>query len=384
MAATSYNTILIDLNALCANFTSIRRAVGPGVRVLAMVKSDAYGHGLIESATALAKVGANHFGVAEIAEGIALREAQVSGTIIIFLGSESADELIEHRLTPVVFDLGNLEKLSAQALKRQTSIGVHLKIDVGMGRFGILPEEIPAFTQAIRSLPGVHLTGILSHFPQADQDTAMTCRQNQSFARLQESLQQTNEPAQGLIAHIANSAAIINCPESHHGLVRPGIALYGGSPADEAAGKPQPKLLPVMSFQTRIMQIKEVPAGYGISYGHLYVTHRPSRLAVLPVGYADGYLRSLTGQAQVLIRGHRAPVCGRICMNACVVDITDIPMVNVGEQVVLMGKQSGPYGFDEISAAEIASWMKTIHYEVLCLFGNSNPREYLHVPGSNS
>lgn len=382
MAATSYNTILIDLEALRGNFTSIQQAVGPGVQVLAMVKSDAYGHGLIQSASALAQVGASHFGVAEIAEGVALREAQITGTIVIFLGSDNADELVEHRLTPVVFDLGNLQRLSAKAMKRQTSIGVHLKIDVGMGRFGILPEEIPVFTQAIRSLPGVHLTGILSHFPQADQDTEMTCRQNQTFARLQEDIAQASEPRHGLLAHIANSAALISCPESHHDLVRPGIALYGCSPSNGTAGTPQPKLLPVMSFQTRIMQIKEVPAGYGISYGHLHVTGRRSRLAVLPVGYADGYLRCLTGLAHVLIRGHRAPVCGRICMNACVVDITDIPTVDVGEHVVLMGTQSGPDGIAEISAAEIACWMKTIHYEVLCLFGNSNPREYLHVSSS--
>ena len=379
MTATSYNKVSIDLTALCANFKAIQGSVGPGVQVLAMVKSEAYGHGLIQVAAALETVGASHFGVAEIEEGIALRDAGISGTVLVFLGSADADALIAHHLTPVVFDLCNLERLAARASRRQVSIGVHLKIDVGMGRFGILPAEVPAFITAIRNLPGVHLAGILSHFPQADQDAGMTCRQNQEFIRLHETIEQASEPGRGVVAHIANSAAIMGCPASTHNLVRPGIALYGCYPADASVCQVQLDLAPVMSFQTVVLQIKDVPTGYGVSYGHLYVTQRPSRLAVLPVGYADGYLRSLTGQAQVLIRGQRAPVCGRICMNACVVDITDIPAARVGDPVVLMGKQTGPAGIGEISAAEIAGWMKTIHYEVLCLFGNNNQREYRGV-----
>ena len=273
-------------------------------------------------------------------------------------------------------DLGNLERLSRHALRCRTSIGVHLKIDLGMGRFGILPAELSTFTTAIRKLPGVHLAGVLSHFPMADHDAEMTCRQNLEFIRLHEVAGPLAESGHGVVAHIANSAAIMGCPASAHDLVRPGIALYGCYPAAAKAWVSPLELLPVMSFHTVVLQVKEVPAGYGVSYGHLHVTRRPSRLAVLPVGYADGYLRSLTGQAQVLIHGRRAPVCGRICMNACVVDITDIPEAKVGDQVVLMGKQSGPAGTAEISAAEVATWMKTIHYEVLCLFGNSNQREY--------
>jgi alanine racemase len=376
MSATSYNKVSIDLKALCANFKAIQGAVGPGAQVLAMVKSDAYGHGLIQAAQALATVGASSFGVAELAEGIALRESGIPGTVLIFLGTEDAEALIAHHLTPVVFELSNLERLAAQAAQRQVSIGVHLKIDVGMGRFGILPAEVPIFTAAIQRLPGVHLAGILSHFPQADQDAGMTGQQNQVFARLQDDIAPPDGLGQRVVAHIANSAAIMSCPASYHNLVRPGIALYGCYPAATPTCQLPLDLAPVMSFQTLILQVKEVPTGYGVSYGHLYVTSRPARLAVLPVGYADGYLRSLTGKAQVLIHGQRAPVCGRICMNACVCDITDIPAAQVGDPVVLMGKQAGPAGVAEISAAEIAGWMQTIHYEVLCLFGNSNPREY--------
>lgn len=376
MTASSYNKITIDLKALAANFRSIQTAVGPTTKVLAMVKADAYGHGLIPAAQALSAVGANTFGVAEIAEGIALRQARIAGTVLVFLGSTDADSLIDHQLTPVVFDLDNLRHLSAVASERQTSIDVHLKIDVGMGRFGILPKDVPGVIATIRSLPGVHLAGILGHFPKADQDIEMTNRQNQEFCRLREAIPQGNEARSGLVAHIANSAAIFGGPDTDHDLVRPGIALYGCPPSDAIAPLRQLDLAPVMSFETVILQIKEVPKGYGISYGHLHVTRRRSRLAILPVGYANGYLRCLTGQAQVLIHGQRAPVCGRICMNACVVDITDIPEARVGDSVVLMGRQAGPDGIDEISAAEIADWMQTIHYEVLCLFGRGNPRTY--------
>lgn len=376
---TSYNKVVIDLSALQANFRAIQEAVGLGVGVLAMVKSDAYGHGLIRSAQALAQVGATHFGVAEIDEGIALRDAGVDGDIVVFLGWDGADELIDHRLTPVVFDLGVVQRLSAQAVARHARIGVQLKVDVGMGRFGILPVEVADFVAALRDLPGIYLAGILSHFPMADSNGVLTRTQNQTFMQMLADLK--GQP--GLVAgqkvpvHIANSAAVMDCPEAHHDLVRPGIALYGGYPSDGAACRSCCSLTPVMSFYTRVLQLKDVPAGYGVSYGHLHVTSRPARLAVLPVGYADGYLRSLTGHAQVLVRGQRAQVCGRICMNACVVDVSAISGVAVGDEVVLLGRQEGPSGVVEINADEIAGWMNTIHYEVMCLFGNNNQREYV-------
>ena len=372
MGATSFNKVTIDLGALKANFQAISGAVGPGVRVLAMIKSEAYGHGLIQSAKALARAGAEHFGVAEVEEGIALREAGIGGQVVIFLGWDGADELIRYHLTPVVFDLATLERLSARAVARETRIGVHLKVDVGMGRFGIMPAEVPTFLAAIHGLPGLFLAGVLSHFPMADQDGGVTREQNLLFGQVLADCR----GQEGVLAHIANSAAVMGCPEAHHDLVRPGIALYGCYPAEAPWCRERLALHPVMSFRSRVVQVKEVPTGYGVSYGHLHRTQRPSRLALLPVGYADGYLRSLTGQAQVLIRGQRAPVCGRICMNVCVVDITDIPGAVVGDEVVLMGRQAGPQGMGEISAHEIAGWMRTIHYEVLCLFGNNNHREY--------
>ena len=373
MPQSSYNRIYIDIAALRNNYGMIQNLVGPAVQILAMVKSDAYGHGLIHCAAALSQAGASYFGVAELEEAVALRQAGISGDIILLLGCHDVQALIRHKLTPVVFDLDNIRAISAVATTNNVQIGLHLKIDVGMGRLGVMPEELQLFTAEIASLPGVYLAGVLGHFPMADQDEALTCSQNDAFTKLVGSLaDDVGRATKPVCIHIANSAALIQYPEVRQKMVRPGISLYGCYPMHNLAESV--KLQPVMSFKTQVVQVKNVPAGYGISYGHLFETRRPSRLAVLPVGYADGYLRSLTGQASVLIKGQRVSVCGRICMNACVVDITDISGVQVGDEVVLLGRQDNAV----ISAEEVAGWMNTINYEVLCLFGNNNAREYIN------
>ncbi len=372
MPQSSYNKVIIDLAALRDNFRSVQKKAGSNVRILAIVKSDAYGHGLVRCAEALSSVGASHFGVAELDEGVALREAGITGEIIILLGCSDPQSVLGHNLTPVVFDPENIKDLSAAAVVGNTQIGVHLKIDVGMGRLGIMPEDMPVYVDLIHRLPGVFLAGVLGHFPMADQNQTLTMEQNSRFVGLVNNLADGERlDSTSICTHIANSAAAIQYPDTRQQMIRPGITLYGCYPADNLANLLD--LRPVMSFKTRVVQVKDVPAGYGISYGHLFITERSSRLAVLPVGYADGYLRSLTGQAHVLIRGKDAPVCGRICMNACVVDITDIPDVVVGDEVVLLGRQ----GLAEISAVDIAGWMNTIPYEVLCLFGSNNVRGYV-------
>lgn len=373
----SYNTVHINLAALQHNFQALQAVVTSQVRILVMVKSDAYGHGLVQSAKALAEIGADAFGVAEVEEAISLREAGIQGEIVIFLGSYCFAELIEYRLTPVVFDLTNIRALSAYAQKRNTTVAVHLKIDTGMGRFGVMPEEISLFVEEIAKLPGVSLAGLLSHFPMADQpDSPSTMKQNLLFGQECDKLNSTGVVSPKGTCHIANSAALLNFPETRHEMVRPGISLYGCYPSVATAIRTTVSLKPVMSFTTKIVQLKNVPEGYGVSYGHLSITARPSKLAILPVGYADGYLRSLTGKAAVLIKGQRVPLCGRICMNATVVDVTDISAVEVGAEVVLMGSQTFENHSAEITADEIAGWMGTINYEVLCLFGNSNQRVY--------
>jgi alanine racemase len=380
MKIFSFNRIEIDIAALQDNFYSIQQHVGPHVKIMAVVKSDAYGHGMIQCAKGLYRAGARTFGVAEVWEGVALRRAGLLGEIVILLGgvAESYEEIINYNLTPVVYDLDFVTGLSHVSARKNSTVNVQLKVDVGMGRLGILPNEAESYISLINRLPGISLSGLLSHFPVADETGALE-KTRQQLALFKNVLaSQKEQKKASAVAHIANSAAMIYFPEAHLDMIRPGISLYGyfpdASPARAKTAVPAMELQPVMSFKTRILQIKELEAGCGISYGHTFITRRKSRIAVLPVGYADGYQRKLSNRAEVLIRGKRAPVCGRVCMNATMVDITDLPPVETGEEVVLMGRQ----GDAEISADEIAQWLETISYEVLCLFGSFNERIYLN------
>jgi len=369
----------IDISALRHNFSSIQETVGPQVKIMAVVKSDAYGHGLVECAQALYHAGGRTFGVAEVWEGIKLRQSGLEGEIVVLLGgaSELNTDIIKHRLSPVVFDVDFLTGLSHEASRKNTEVNVHLKVDVGMGRLGILPDQVESYISLIKRLPGVMLSGLLSHFPVADEINAAQ-KTREQLSHFNNILAEVKTKESGrVVAHIANSAALIYYPGTHFDMVRPGISLYGcypdASPARAKTAVPALSLRPVMSFKTRVLQVKEVEAGCGISYGHTFVTSRKSMIAALPVGYADGYLRKLSNRAEVLIGGSRAPVCGRVCMNATLVDITDLPSVRTGDEVVLLGQQ----GDEKITADEIAAWMETISYEVLCLFGTFNERVYV-------
>jgi alanine racemase len=379
MQPLSFNQVEIDLTALQENFLGIQTAVGLQVKIMAVVKSDAYGHGLVACAQALYLAGARTFGVAEIWEGVKLRQAGLEGDIVVLLGgsSKSYEDIIRHALIPVVYDVDFLVGLSSQAVRMNSDVKVHLKIDVGMGRLGVLPEEAESYVSLIKRLPGITLSGFLSHFPTADDPGAVqkTSRQLTHFRDILGRFKKGK--AGNSVAHIANSAALIYFPDTRLDMVRPGISLYGcypdASPARSKYVLPALELRPVMSFKTRVIQVKELGPGSGISYGHTFVTRRKSRIAVLPIGYADGYLRKLSNRAQVLIGGRRAPVCGRVCMNATMVDTTDLPPVQAGDEVVLLGKQ----GEATITADEIAGWMETISYEVLCLFGSLNEKIYV-------
>ena len=376
----SFNRVEIDLSALQENYLSIQKAVGHQVKVMAIVKSDAYGHGLVACAQALYRAGAGIFGVAEVWEGVKLRKAGLDGDIVVLLGgtAESYEDIFRHALTPVVYDVDFLTGLSDLAARMHSEVKVHLKVDVGMGRLGVLPEEVESYVSLIRRLPGITLAGFLSHLPAADESGAVQ-KTNDQILRFKGVQTKVKKGKSGSsVAHIANSAALIYFPDSHLDMVRPGISLYGcypdASPARAKNFLPSLELRPVMSFKSRVIQVKELEPGSGISYGHTFVTSRKSRIAVLPVGYADGYLRKLSNRAQVLIGGRRAPVCGRVCMNATMVDITDLPPVHAGDEVVLLGKQ----GEAAITADEIAQWMETISYEVLCLFGAFNEKIYIN------
>lgn len=371
MSSVSRNQIEVDLSALQGNCRAIQKRVGSGTGILAVVKSDGYGHGMIPVARALSKIGVRSFGVAEVHESVALRDAGVEGDIVVFLGAREEEfaEIVQYGVQPVVFEEKELRLLGSYAEKKECAIGVHLKVDSGMGRLGVLPGDVNRFVATIRQEKGLYLAGLMSHFPCADSaDLDLTREQNRVFAEV---VKKAADPGHLSPVHIANSAAAIRSPDVHWDMVRPGLSLYGCYPSDECRNFVD--LKPVMSFKTEVIQVKDVPAGFGVSYGHTFVTKRPSRLALLPVGYNDGLLRNVSNKAHVLVRGKRAPQLGRVCMNVTVVDVTDIPGVESGDEVVLMGRQ----GEHQITADEIAGWMGTISYEVLCLFGNLNQRVYV-------
>ncbi|OGQ97863.1 MAG: alanine racemase [Deltaproteobacteria bacterium RIFOXYD12_FULL_55_16] len=368
MRTPSWNRVEIDGDALRHNFRQVRNLIGREVDILAVVKADAYGHGLVPAAQAFAEAGATAFGVAEVEEGVRLRQAGLTGQIVVMLGvdRQGAAEAVAHDLTPVVYTLEAVEALAAQAAKADCRKGVQIKVDVGMGRLGLMPHELAPFIAALRRFPSLYLSGIASHFPKADMEGDATTEGQ--YALFQELLLQAQDADGEQIRHIANSAALLRYPEMRCDLVRPGISLYGCYPNDWLGQTFALDLRPAMRFATTVLQVKEVPAGQGISYGHRYVTRRPSRLAVLPVGYADGYLRRLADKAEVLLAGKRAPIRGMICMNACMADVTEIPEVRAGDEAVLLGRQ----GTEEIRAEELARWSATISYEILCLFGSCN------------
>lgn len=370
MVPSSYNRVVINLDTLRNNFKLLRRKA-EGSAFLVMVKADGYGHGMIECARELEKYGCDNFGVAELREAIILRKAGIKVAIFATIGFDirNVDLICDYDITPVVYDFRSLQPLSHAAVKNKKEISVHLKIDSGMSRLGIMVDEVQEFVAGLRKLPGLKLAGIASHFPCSDDiESPVTA---QCFEVFRAACNQAGISS-SLIGSIANSGGILYFPETHCEMVRCGIALYGYYP-DGDRGKSRDGLRPVMSFKTRVLQVKGIPPTTGVGYGHTYITKRQTRLAVLPVGYEDGFSRQLTNCGEVLIRGRRAPIRGRVCMNLCMVDVTDIEGVEAGDEVVLLGSQ----GKDRITADEIASKTGTISYEVLCMIGNNNQREFI-------
>ncbi|MFH0783415.1 MAG: alanine racemase [Pseudomonadota bacterium] len=374
MNEKSFNCVRVSNSALQHNYTVIKNLAGADVPVMAMVKADAYGHGMVNSARAFAQVGCTTFGVAELREGVILREAGIKGAIYVTLGflAEDAELIIKYDLIPVIYSYEIAHLLSKKATALAQEIGVHIKVDSGMSRLGLLPSDIPAFLAEIASLPGIKVVGMMSHFPEADiLGAASTAHGYEIFSKACREVKSRF----GGICHIANSGAVLNFPASYCDMVRSGIALYGYHPAGRMTGNTEDALhlMPAMSVVTRVVQVKTLPAGHGISYGHTYRAERPITLAVLPVGYEDGFSRLFSNRGQVLIGGWRVPVRGRVCMNMCMVDVTGMADVQVGDEVVLLGRQ----GSEVISAEDLAEWMTSISYEVLCLLGNNNQREYI-------
>jgi alanine racemase len=362
----------IDLSAISSNIGAVHRLVGPQTDVMAVIKANAYGHGLEQVAKAAICGGAAALGVAILQEGLKLREAGIDAPVVV-LGPtlpDQAEALVAAKLSAVVSTEESICALSKAANVQKTPANVHLKIDTGMGRVGIAPHQARDFANRISCDPHLKLEGVATHI-------AWECVEDYGKARAQ--IAQYTQVLDALHnikprwRHIANSAMTLHVPESRFDMVRVGLLTYGLPPAEGAANLP---LRPAMSLKARIIQVRNVSVGQTLSYGGSFTVQRPSRIALLPLGYADGYNRRLSNRAQVLINGQRCPVVGKVCMDLTLVDITDMPPLKPGAEVVLLGQS----GNQKISVNDLANWMEGIPHEVIAQLGTRLPRRYLNDP----
>ncbi|MBE3593148.1 MAG: alanine racemase [Thermoanaerobacter sp.] len=364
----------IYLDNIVHNLSEIKRWVGKNVKIMGVVKANAYGHGACQVAKVLIENGVSYLAVATIEEALELRECGINIPILIFgyTPLTQAKELIVNNITQTVFDINYVKDLERIALNAGKKAKVHVKIDTGMGRIGytdlkVAEKEI----EKMMEMEGVEVQGIFSHFATSDEKNKTYAeKQFDMFKKLLERLKEKgiNIP----LKHIANSGAIIDLKYTYLDMVRPGIVLYGSYPSEEVE-RPL-DLKQTMGFKTKIVHIKEVPEGTSISYGRTFITKRKSKIATLPVGYADGFNRLLSNNHHVLVKGKYAPVIGRICMDQTMIDVTDIEGVELGDDVVIFGSQKG----EKITADEIAKKLDTIPYEVYCGISRRVPRIYIY------
>jgi alanine racemase len=373
-SAETETWVEVDLEQLRKNYKALSIKLRPQTGIMAVVKADAYGHGLVPVSRELIRLGSSALGVCSVNEGILIRK-KVDPHIPVFLLSgllpgEIAPCLL-HRLTPVLFSLEAASELNVAAKRRKTRVPIHLKVDTGMGRLGVPWYELEGFLKHVQQLDWLQLTGLTSHFGQAD---VKNRPYNQlQWNRYRQALDLTRrhglKPSEN---HMANSAALLNIRSSHLRFVRPGILLYGCHPTSLLQERTMIGIQPLMSLKSRILQVKRIPPGVEVSYGGTYKTRRAETVAIIPAGYANGYPRALSNRGQVLIRSRRFPVIGRVCMNLTVVRVDGSLDLKPGEEVVLMGKQ----GQEAITPEELARKAGTIPYELFCLMGRLNPRRY--------
>jgi alanine racemase len=366
----------IDLVALRNNYYQVKKALSPGCGLLAVVKADAYGHGFMDISRELETLGVTAFGVAFLAEGIQLRKSGIDRPILLLGGIYPGQEkkCVGFSLSTAVFSLSQAEALDEAARKLYRKAKIHLKIDTGMGRLGISHDDAPAFLRELKRLKNLELEGIFSHFASADELDEAGCRytdlQTEIFAGvLREAHTLGFSPT---YVHIANSAAAFSRDFPFCNLARPGIVLYGALPSADFQGKVEVK--PVMRLKSRVAMLKWLEPDTSISYARRYVTERRTLVASVPVGYADGYSRSLTNRGEALIRGRRARVVGTVCMDWIMFDVSHIPGVAVGDEVTLLGCDNEG---NCIHAEELAEWSGTIAYEIFCGISKRVPRVYL-------
>ena len=360
----------VDLQAIAENLAVIRHKVGP-VKIMGTVKANAYGHGLVEVAKLLETEKIDMLGVSILDEAEDIRTAGVK-TPILMMGTilpEEADRTIELGVTPTLNSFSVAKSLAKAGRKHGRRISAHVKIDTGMGRFGELPHAAFDYISRLQTLEDLQIEGIYTHFPVADeQNDTFTLEQIEQFKRVIHDLEEKgfHIPVQ----HAANSSAILNYPESYFNMVRPGDTLYGLYPSEKVA-----KSIPLktaLRWKSRVLTLKQIPRDWSISYGRTYITPAEKKIAIIPVGYADGYNRHLSNKGYVLIRGKQAPIIGLVCMDQFMVDVTDIPDVTIGDEVALIGKQGGK----EITADDLARQLSTINYEIICGIAHRVPRVY--------
>ncbi|MBC8254306.1 MAG: alanine racemase, partial [Ardenticatenia bacterium] len=350
----------VDLDAIAHNVAAVKRHVGEHVQLIAVVKANAYGHGMEQVARTALDNGASWLALNHISAAVRLRRAGIGAPILImgYVPVASAPTAAHYDLTLAVTSMALAEALSAQACKASKVLPVHVKVDTGMGRFGLAPENAVEFIRALCRLPGLIFEGLYTHLACADRaDKRHSYQQFSAYRQVLDALETANIRVP--VRHVANSAATLAMPDLHLDAVRLGIALYGLRPSREV--EPIIPLHPALALKSRVGQVRALPPGHSISYGQTFVTERPSQLALIPCGYGDGYFRLASNRGVVLVHGHRAPIRGRVCMDQMVVEVSGIEGVAPGDEVVLIGRQ----GDEEGSAEEVAGWAETINYEVV-------------------
>lgn len=367
----------IDLDALKNNISEVRRITKPSALVTAVVKADAYGHGIAPIAQTLLENGADRLAVACLDEAIQIRHSGIDAPILILGASfeEEAADIVAFDVTPAVFEYALAKKISDEAVKQGKIAKIHIKVDTGMSRIGYpaglcdaaAAEEIIKISE----LEGIELEGIFSHLAAADEAGSDAAEYtNTQFEKFMHFCSLLEEKGLSIpIKHIANSAAIMMYPQMQLDMVRAGIILYGFYPSDEV-DKSRIHLERAMTLKSRITQIKTLPKGCGVSYGKTYITDKETVAATVPIGYADGYTRMLNGKAKMLLKNERVEVIGRICMDQCMIDVTNVNNINEGDEVIIFGKST-------VTADDLANWLNTISYEILCMISKRIPRVYI-------
>jgi len=357
----------IDLSALQHNLETVRKIID-NRPVIAVVKADAYGHGSVEIARRLVGLGVTHLAVAYTGEAKLLRDSGITTEIIVLFDRSDIEDYFAYGLVPVVQDKETAREFSVEAVKKGRSIRVHMKIDTGMGRIGFIPDKAVSDAAEISGWEGIELVGLMSHFSEADlADRSYAHHQLKLFNEIRSDI--AARIGRPLMSHIANSAAVLSFKDALMDAVRPGLLLYGACPFQEGCG-----LRPLMTVKTRVLAVRSLCAGSPVSYGRTFIAKKDSRIAVVPVGYADGYNRLFSNNGEMLIHGRRAPVAGRVCMDLTMLDVTGIGGACEGDEVVILGSQ----GDEKITAADLAARIGTIPYEILTTLGCRSRREYVN------